>query len=298
MLIFFTIIFILSICLLSLSGREEEGTAWVHFGGGDAGNMRLSCELREECSDDLPINQGSHSAFTSPASITATITDGVVTGTVINDSGSGYVSPPTITVPSGGGGSGATFSAKIAAGGVQSVEVVNGGAGYIPSSDGDTVELEVAGGLAEGQYKVCCKMEKPLINTKQISSEKTQEIQSRVDEAKLKLEEIKIAQSQEEEYAELAEKYGLPPPMSDYDSDEIARLEEIASTEIKDGSLSSEDLKKCAEREKELEKLQSKLDELRFKALSSGKDFEKEVSQLQDQIDEITGKYGDKCAWN
>jgi hypothetical protein len=54
---------------------------------------------------------------------------GSVTGAIVNSGGSGYVTPPTVTI-SGGTGAGATATAALTGGVVTAVNITNGGTGY------------------------------------------------------------------------------------------------------------------------------------------------------------------------
>jgi hypothetical protein len=84
----------------------------------------------------------SGSGYTSPPNVTivggggsgataaATLTNGVVTDIVITNPGSGYISPPTVTIVGGGGG-GATAHAIIAGGPVSDIVLDGGGSGYV-----------------------------------------------------------------------------------------------------------------------------------------------------------------------
>lgn len=63
------------------------------------------------------------------ATATATVTSGFVTSITVVSGGSGYVSPPAVTI-SGGGGSGAAATANISGGAVTSITVNNAGSGY------------------------------------------------------------------------------------------------------------------------------------------------------------------------
>lgn len=65
----------------------------------------------------------------SQATATATVEGGAVTSIAVTGGGSGYNSPPTISI-SGGGGSGAYAVANVVAGAVVSVTVVSPGSGY------------------------------------------------------------------------------------------------------------------------------------------------------------------------
>jgi uncharacterized repeat protein (TIGR01451 family) len=85
----------------------------VNAGNGIAGAVSLS--------DALP------SYFTA-TSATATPTNGIASVTV-NSGGSGYTTPPTVTL-SGGGGTGATANAVISGGAVTAVVITNPGSGY------------------------------------------------------------------------------------------------------------------------------------------------------------------------
>ena len=60
----------------------------------------------------------------------------------LTNSGSGYVTAPTV-VATGGSGTGAAFSATVANGAVTSVSITNPGAGYLP---GEQVQLAFSGG--------------------------------------------------------------------------------------------------------------------------------------------------------
>jgi hypothetical protein len=63
------------------------------------------------------------------ATATASLTAGFVTSIAVNSPGSGYASPPAVTI-SGGGGSGATATATVSGGGVTIIAVNNAGSGY------------------------------------------------------------------------------------------------------------------------------------------------------------------------
>ncbi len=63
------------------------------------------------------------------ATASATITGSFVTSINVTDGGNGYVSPPAVTL-SGGGGSGATATANVSGGRVTSITVNNAGSGY------------------------------------------------------------------------------------------------------------------------------------------------------------------------
>ena len=64
----------------------------------------------------------------SPATAYAVTENGVVTGIMVTNGGSGYLAPPTINII--GDGSGATAVATIDQGVVTGIEVTNGGSGY------------------------------------------------------------------------------------------------------------------------------------------------------------------------
>lgn len=68
---------------------------------------------------------------TSPASATATVVDGVITGISITNGGQGYLAPPKISII--GLGSGAIAEATVNGGVVDTITVVDGGSGYRPS---------------------------------------------------------------------------------------------------------------------------------------------------------------------
>jgi hypothetical protein len=72
----------------------------------------------------------------------AIVSDGVVNTIAVNSTGSGYTSPPTVTI-TGGGGSGATATAVVISNQVSAINVTNGGSGY--TSD-PTVTLSGGGG--------------------------------------------------------------------------------------------------------------------------------------------------------
>lgn len=64
----------------------------------------------------------------SPATATATATDGEITSVTIDDGGSGYTTAPVVTF--GGGGTGATGTATVVDGAVTEITVTAGGTGY------------------------------------------------------------------------------------------------------------------------------------------------------------------------
>lgn len=70
----------------------------------------------------------------TPATVTATISGGAVTGITINNGGSGYTSAPTVNFYGGGpvvnGGSKARATATITGGAVTGITINNGGSGY------------------------------------------------------------------------------------------------------------------------------------------------------------------------
>ena len=85
----------------------------------------------------------------SGANIAATLGSGIVTGLTITEAGSGYTTAPTITFSGGGGGSGAAAIAGplTFAKGAVGVVVINGGSGYINSSNTTiTIGAAPAGG--------------------------------------------------------------------------------------------------------------------------------------------------------
>lgn len=68
-------------------------------------------------------------ATQGPASATASLLNGFVSGVVIMTSGSGYLTPPDVRIL-GGGGTGATATAEVNNGMVKAVYITNPGAGY------------------------------------------------------------------------------------------------------------------------------------------------------------------------
>jgi formylglycine-generating enzyme required for sulfatase activity len=67
------------------------------------------------------------------ATATATISQSVVVGVTVTDGGTGYITPPAVTI-GGGGGSGATAEAALAGGAVTAITVLTGGSGYTSAS--------------------------------------------------------------------------------------------------------------------------------------------------------------------
>jgi hypothetical protein len=70
-----------------------------------------------------------------PASATATVSNGVVTGISILNAGLGYRAPPLIEIV--GNGAGARATAIIANGQIASIDLVSGGSGYTPIPPGN-----------------------------------------------------------------------------------------------------------------------------------------------------------------
>lgn len=64
----------------------------------------------------------------SPATATATIISGFVVGAVITNGGSGYTSPPAVTIS--GNGTGAAATATVSSGAVSGINITNAGSGY------------------------------------------------------------------------------------------------------------------------------------------------------------------------
>ena len=78
-------------------------------------------------------------AFESTAT---NLVPGVVRGFTINNGGSGYVTPPTVTITGGGATTNATATATISGGAVTGITLNSGGAGY----DGSAVTVTITGG--------------------------------------------------------------------------------------------------------------------------------------------------------
>ena len=68
------------------------------------------------------------------ATATATISDDVVVAVTVTDGGTGYTTPPAVTI-GGGEGSGATAEAAVAGGAVTAITVLAGGSGYTSAPD-------------------------------------------------------------------------------------------------------------------------------------------------------------------
>src|SRR5216684_7622105 len=65
----------------------------------------------------------------SQATATAHLTGSFVTSVTVDSGGSGYATPPTVSL-SGGGGSGAAATAMVSGGAVTAINVNNAGSGY------------------------------------------------------------------------------------------------------------------------------------------------------------------------
>ena len=72
--------------------------------------------------------------------VTANLGNGTITSLTLGSAGSGYTSPPTVTIT---GGTGAAATANLTATSVASASVTAGGAGY---STGTTVTITGGGG--------------------------------------------------------------------------------------------------------------------------------------------------------
>ena len=66
----------------------------------------------------------------SPASATATIVSGFVVGASVTSGGSGYPSPPAVTITGNGNGTGAAATATVSGGSVTAINITNAGSGY------------------------------------------------------------------------------------------------------------------------------------------------------------------------
>ena len=66
----------------------------------------------------------------NPATAVATAANGVITGITVQNSGSGYLAPPKVSIS--GFGAGAVAEAEITGGEVSAINVINGGQGYTP----------------------------------------------------------------------------------------------------------------------------------------------------------------------
>jgi hypothetical protein len=64
----------------------------------------------------------------SPAAATASIISGFVVGATVTQGGSGYTSPPAVTIT--GNGTGAAATATVSSGGVSGITITNAGSGY------------------------------------------------------------------------------------------------------------------------------------------------------------------------
>jgi hypothetical protein len=69
--------------------------------------------------------------------------NGPISGAVITNPGSGYTSPPTVTI-NGGGGTGATATATISGGMVTGITITNGGTGYAPYTGAPAVPTSIS----------------------------------------------------------------------------------------------------------------------------------------------------------
>jgi len=74
-----------------------------------------------------------------PATATATVVDGIVTGISITNPGSGYLAAPSVDII--GDGAGAIVTATISDGQVATMTIVNGGSGYRPNPPTMTAAL-------------------------------------------------------------------------------------------------------------------------------------------------------------
>ena len=77
----------------------------------------------------LAVNQFNGNVNSQIATASAVVSGGVVSSITVTNAGSGYVSPPNVTI--GGYGAGATATAQLVNGAVSAVTVTNGGTGYV-----------------------------------------------------------------------------------------------------------------------------------------------------------------------
>jgi hypothetical protein len=89
------------------------------------------------------------------ASATAQVTDGVVTGITVNNSGQGYVAPPKVQILGNGSGAEAIVT-SVGNGAIGAIQVVNGGSGYLPLQYQGTIAATVlitTGYITNLQYR-------------------------------------------------------------------------------------------------------------------------------------------------
>jgi len=89
------------------------------------------------------------------ASATAQVTDGVVTGITVNNSGQGYVAPPKVQILGNGSGAEAIVT-SVGNGAIGAIEVTNGGSGYLPLQYQGTIAATVlitTGYITNLQYR-------------------------------------------------------------------------------------------------------------------------------------------------
>jgi hypothetical protein len=77
------------------------------------------------------IRAGFNNSLGFGASATAEVTDGVVTGITVNNSGQGYVAPPKVQILGNGSGAEAIVT-SVGNGAIGAIQVSNGGSGYLP----------------------------------------------------------------------------------------------------------------------------------------------------------------------
>jgi len=89
------------------------------------------------------------------ASATAQVTDGVVTGITVNNSGQGYVAPPKVQILGNGSGAEAIVT-SVGNGSIGAITVTNGGSGYLPLQYQGTIAATVlitTGYITNLQYR-------------------------------------------------------------------------------------------------------------------------------------------------
>jgi hypothetical protein len=79
----------------------------------------------------LAVNQYGGNIYSQQATANAVIENGVITSINVTNGGSGYVAAPNVTIV--GTGAGAVAESVLSNGSVSSITVINGGNGYVPT---------------------------------------------------------------------------------------------------------------------------------------------------------------------
>jgi hypothetical protein len=101
------------------------------------------------------IRAGFNNSLGFGASATAQVTNGVVTGITVNNSGQGYVAPPKVQILGNGAGAEAIVT-SVGNGQIGPIQIVNGGSGYLPLNYQGTIAATVlitTGYITNLQYR-------------------------------------------------------------------------------------------------------------------------------------------------